>query len=889
MANTTPPNTATPPLKKIAFAFPFRKKGQGNGASATDITDEHDMYLLLKQEPSGSFPVSASGMWHGGIHISEAGAGQGLDIKGGVRCIADGEVIAWRLNRNYLVSTLPPQNGQPEANAQYSTGFALVQHSMEFPRGKKLTFFSLYMHLQDYAAYEADPALPWPGYWSAKYQVTQDTVDKPTTSAGGQAASADQTGLRVRATRPHGDTVGILPQGTLVSLSRREGDWGQIAEDPGALIAAAVGGYVASSAAKGKWIFLGKEHGQPGPVVKSIMPDSVFDCVNVVPEAQRTTVKAGDVLGYLGRYDSLRDQTSNRIVHIEVFSDDSIRQFIVDGRAGVNANITTPANWNQLGLSADPTVLRIAADTTLYDKDPVAGTPPQASTQAKQTDVIQVEAFAVLQNGTGNSFLETRPGNDGQKRHWWKVGSADLHRHAVSGWVREQSFAGGRVTQEYSQSWIDFECHDEDHDPAHTIFASTADYVAYAKGSDDPSAGSIGKLSPLMSAIYRVLYPTGDGAHAVEDLRNAGQNPQGSAFPWVAFRASRLIPKHESEWANPAKWQELVGAIEQSTGPQPEHEEEKKRIAKLVWWDEVKAGVTGFPESDVFHIHPVALVGNFFTNECLCAGHELTAENLKKIAPGATDGNIQRYISTINKAFSDFKVDACIARAHFLAQAFTESGSLSATREHGGHLSYDPWRGRGLIQVTFQENYQAYGDYVHEDLTSNAAAIAKLEQSPHAVLSAYWYYFIHTGLMSDSVADDFLWITRKINGAYTGYDERLKFVNKAIEVLNLKGCTKLNRDGVYRFEESKAYSEKRASCAWGMWNDPGLNKHGIAAKSRAEAIKGYHRYIELDIAAGSPVDAHGHPKDQGWYGLAHSQPVRPYVEGRLQILNSMSN
>ena len=142
--------------------------------------------------------------------------------------------------------------------------------------------------------------------------------------------------------------------------------------------------------------------------------------------------------------------------------------------------------------------------------------------------------------------------------------------------------------------------------------------MAYAKGSDDPTAGSLGKLSPLMTAIYRALYPTGDGAHAVEDLRNAGQNPQGSAFPWVAFRASRLIPKHESEWANPAKWQELVSAIEQQTERQPEHEEEKKRIAKLVWWDEVKAGLTGFPEPDIFHIHPVALVGNFLDPDVCC-------------------------------------------------------------------------------------------------------------------------------------------------------------------------------------------------------------------------------------------------------------------------------
>ena len=62
MANSSPLNAGPTPLKQIAFAFPFRKKGHGNGASATEITDEHDMHLLLKQEPSGTFAVSGNGM-----------------------------------------------------------------------------------------------------------------------------------------------------------------------------------------------------------------------------------------------------------------------------------------------------------------------------------------------------------------------------------------------------------------------------------------------------------------------------------------------------------------------------------------------------------------------------------------------------------------------------------------------------------------------------------------------------------------------------------------------------------------------------------------------------------------------------------------------------------
>lgn len=605
MANSNPPTTP-PPLKQLAFAFPFRRKTQqGSRGSTADAMNEHDWYVLLKREPSGTFAVTDSGMWHGGIHISEAGAGQALDFKGGVRCIADGEVVAWRLNRAYPVSSIPARNGHAAISVPYSTGFVLVKHVMEFPRGSRLVFFSLYMHLQDYAGYESDPSLPWPAYWAAKLEVTQDAVDKPKPGAGGQTAPDGQTGLNVHASKPHGTVLGILPRGTQVSLSTREGVWGQIANDPGALYARTAGAYVNSGVAKGKWIFLGKEPGHNGPVVKNVMPDSSFDCVNVVPEEKRVKVKAGDVLGYPGRYDSLRDATSTRMVHIEVFCDESVKQFIDVGRTWVNANGANSNQWTQLGLPADPAILRIDKGTTLYHEH------GQPGSDAKKTDVVQVYGFATLPQDAAHLFTETTAGTDGQKRRWWNIDSADVQRNAITGWVREQSFAGGRVTREFSQSWVDFECHDEDHDPTHTIFASTNDYVNYATGRGAPDLGSVSKLSALMSALYRALYPNEDGVDAVGRLRGAAQNPPESAFPWVGFRTSRLIPKHESEWANPAKWQDLVSAIEEHSGPQPEHEEEKKRIAKLVWWDEVKAGVQAFPDPHAFHIHPVALVGNF--------------------------------------------------------------------------------------------------------------------------------------------------------------------------------------------------------------------------------------------------------------------------------------
>ncbi|MEM5300330.1 glycoside hydrolase family 19 protein, partial [Burkholderia sp. JPY481] len=126
-----------------------------------------DIYrLLATNEPSGSYLVSRKGMWHGGIHITEAGAGQALDLDAGLRCIADGVLIAYRANQDYPVSEASVDGSNVPLRAPYSTGFALVRHEMEFPRGTQLTFYSLYMHLMSNADYDNFPKRQKPAYWS---------------------------------------------------------------------------------------------------------------------------------------------------------------------------------------------------------------------------------------------------------------------------------------------------------------------------------------------------------------------------------------------------------------------------------------------------------------------------------------------------------------------------------------------------------------------------------------------------------------------------------------------------------------------------------------------------------------------------------------------------
>ncbi|MBB5459700.1 chitinase [Paraburkholderia sp. Cpub6] len=673
MANTTPQNPPSTPVKQLPFAFPFRKKGQGTGAASADFTDEHEFHKLLSQEPSGAYSVSGKGMWHGGIHVTEAGAGASLDLKSGVRCIADGEMVAWRVNHTYPVSEIPAQNGNPAISAPYSTGFALVRHSMEFPKDQKLTFYSLYAHLQDFADYESDPSLPRPKYWTTRFEVTTHAQDRPTAGAGGQSALADQQGLRVRVSKPHGTVLGILPQGAQVSIGKREGGWGKIKDASGVTPYPPVaGGFVQPSALVNGWIFLGVENG--GPVAKEVMPDSSLDKVIVLSDpAEMVQIKAGELIGHLGRYDSLSQQTSgNRMVHIEVFCDGSVKSFIDKGSDWIKDNGGHLSAWQQLELPADPTILRIASQTTLYKQ------PNQEGAEPNQTGVIEVFPLAALAKADADrQFMETAAGSDGQKRHWWKVDSADVRHQPIDGWVREQSFTGGRVTREFAQKWVDFQPLDDEHDPTHTMFATTQGFVDYTTNADVPNPGSLDKLSPLMTSIYQALHLAGDQTQAANDLRNAANDP------WNALRMSRLIIQHESEWANPDKWKQLIAAIEARTGPRAEHAEEQKRIEKLVWWDEVKAGLTGFPTSDVFHIHPIGLVGNFARQP-----GKITVAMLQRIFTEASTNQLQVVVNELNPRLGDYKLDSRLRLSHFFAQIRQEAGTSLNTSENLNYRSF---------------------------------------------------------------------------------------------------------------------------------------------------------------------------------------------------------
>ncbi|MFL9920609.1 hypothetical protein PQR75_35630 [Paraburkholderia fungorum] len=87
----------------------------------------------------GIYPIAFDRRWHPGMHLAPRMQNEK------VRAIADGEVVAYRVCQH----AFDGGGGVPDSNA----GFVLLKHTTDTGEGRKLTFYSLYMHLLELDGY----------------------------------------------------------------------------------------------------------------------------------------------------------------------------------------------------------------------------------------------------------------------------------------------------------------------------------------------------------------------------------------------------------------------------------------------------------------------------------------------------------------------------------------------------------------------------------------------------------------------------------------------------------------------------------------------------------------------------------------------------------------
>ncbi|WP_436892942.1 glycoside hydrolase family 19 protein [Siccibacter turicensis] len=156
----------TAKLPKISYPVPSNKNGHA-------FSSVEELLSTIGGESSGLYLVGSQGMWHGGIHItdatipwcalstdSEAENEHCRELYKGeqfIRCMADGEIVAWRICKNYGSAAIEWRGEK----LFLSTSFVLVKHYIQPDDTEEsgLTFFTLYMNLAPYVAYKQQGSL----------------------------------------------------------------------------------------------------------------------------------------------------------------------------------------------------------------------------------------------------------------------------------------------------------------------------------------------------------------------------------------------------------------------------------------------------------------------------------------------------------------------------------------------------------------------------------------------------------------------------------------------------------------------------------------------------------------------------------------------------------
>ena len=183
----------------------------------------------------------------------------------------------------------------------------------------------------------------------------------------------------------------------------------------------------------------------------------------------------------------------------------------------------------------------------------------------------------------------------------------------------------------------------------------------------------------------------------------------------------------------------------------------------------------------------------------------LTDAQLQTIMPNVPQAKRQLYAPALNQAMAAHGVNTLLRTAAFVAQLAHESGELRWMEEIWGptaaQLRYEPssdlaarlgntqpgdgkrFKGRGPIQITGRFNYDKYGGLLSVDLASDPALAA----TPDVAFATADLFWKSNGLNELADAEDFVAITRRINGGTNGLAQRQSYYEKAKAVLAATG------------------------------------------------------------------------------------------------------
>ena len=588
-----------PALEKFVWPFPKTETSASGQTSSSEVTDPQDYYDALALAEDGYYPIGYNGQWHGGIHFG-AQTGTQLDQDNGIRCIADGEVIAWKIDDDF-----PTVSYDTCGTATYSTGFVLVRHRLELPQARNdesgsensggsdsnteedsdsLLFYSLYIHLLNWKGYQSDPDKARPAFWgNATYAVGDTANDSNRTKNPHIPEGGSGLNLRDRS----GNIVGFAPRGTQFRLGEQRGTSGYYA------VAEVTAGSVLPAGVSDFYAY------RDELTLLPVVPATIGDVV--IPETP-ATIAAGDLVGHLGQYQRYIDTNplgsachQRPLAQIDVFTTENINEFI-------SRSITRAAQLEE----SSKTMLLVEVGARLVVPAGSAS-PPTAEqlTAARDRGNGPVAAYArVIPIMALNDAVTEEDGT-----RWWFVEVGIENGQSASGWVRERDHANVRLCSPWE--WPGFEFLEIDSTRPDQFYANQVVRQGHAAPDEEGRLEQQGAAADH-GLIFRKLYDLID----LDDDKKIVSNEirQALAKPWLAQALSLLLIKHESEWSGPMdRWNSIDDLIPDAR--KKDWEKEKTRIKSLLWWDAVK-GNHGLPDSEPLvatNFHPIGLIANFYS------------------------------------------------------------------------------------------------------------------------------------------------------------------------------------------------------------------------------------------------------------------------------------
>jgi|GEM_PF-659659 len=796
----------TPKIPHVAYPLKPR-------SNTTNLSQQY--FNHLAGDESARFLFNNSGLWHQGIHLRASKFPSSEFENNKICAIADGKLIAYKVDSEYKSDN---ESESSKESAVYSTGFFLLKHEVAYPKDNVLTFYSLYRHTAKLSDYKSGiEEIVGSTKSSDNKIVIRDAKNQP---------------LNPRLELKNGVTIGVRRH-TQTQDKFDELLWYRETKDNKTIEHKPKSGE--------HWrIFhqsyeeMQSEQIKGLPFLSKHKIDTQADVE--VKLDKPIEIKAGEELGLMGEYNQI-GESGEKLLHLEVFTYDSIEQFKVKAEAaykqdrekkGIKDNFLYVARGSQLYSVLKDEVVELEKSQVeimvpLSDVAKQAVKDKQNPKKTKAYYNVQPYLYSLPQkNKEGGIYVD--------------------ESHLTHGLL----FPGVNIFNQSGNGLCIFK------HPLHQNIDPKSDLTTEQKNELDPMFKSImDELSLDKDKNKPVVFEAGK----LKDLLLTSVQQR---------RLTGIVVKHDSEWkkTRTADFSQTCG-VYRANGK----EDTAKRIEKRIKDLSIKLEVDGFnSDKQAYYLHPLGMIGWLMPySTCFCH-RDFTVDEVKNIIKlmrdseknnnykiffakncplSESDKTYERLTEEINKTFRKYEINTCLRKVHFLAQMYLETDRLKTTVEYASGEQYNPgrhkdaiknkntevgdgprYKGRGGMQLTWRVNYLRYFEHTRKDVAYYSKVISPTETLLSmsdrrknfntlvgeslflAIDSAGWYWRNGSAwgdLNSKADNDDVYSINIGVNGGFNDFKPRITWVKSLIRDNNIQECPNLNLSkpiGEYKFSTS---------------------------------------------------------------------------------------